>query len=681
MRIIMALLIVFLASPTMAAEMYVTTAQELQGALTTAASNGESDSIYLSAGIYTGGFSHLSLEDESLTIMPESGLTAEDVILDGNSEYRVLNLVSLDYPIPFTITNITIRNGADAAHGGLYVETPNGDIVITDCFFHSNDGGKTLAVYAEVSYPGSGVTGQGTLSFQRNVVSDNGLGGYRSFPSASVSLIFSVSPGTLLVEDNYISGNQVTGSSSGAGGIYARLVAGPATIQRNTIINNSGPSSGYGAIDARGYITFADNIVQGNYSQSRSATGMSLINGSTVTRNVISDNTSDGVWSAGLDLTLTGNSPISTIVSNNLIYNNINLNNYENYQRTGGVYVATSSSQQASIMLINNTITGNSSYNAAGVQADIDLESTLYMYNNIVWGNGDAGQGSVDILLEGLGTKVGHNNDYSTINGLWGDYSGNIDMDPSFVTVDDLHLQLGSDCLESGYNTAPDLPSTDIEGQPRIIGEYVDMGAYEHLYGSEPIARFSAAPVFGAVPLPVDFVSHSLGDISSWEWDFGDGETSDVQNPTHDYISAGTYTVSLTVTGADGSTTKTKDNLISVAMGPPQANAGPDRATANHQITLDGSQSSDYDGTIDDYQWSLVHRDNPTSNKTALGELPTVSELAAGFYDVTLFVTDNDGLTDTDEMILAVLEPWDVNGDEVLGLPEAIHILRSISGY
>ncbi|WP_035843213.1 PKD domain-containing protein, partial [Crocinitomix catalasitica] len=45
-----------------------------------------------------------------------------------------------------------------------------------------------------------------------------------------------------------------------------------------------------------------------------------------------------------------------------------------------------------------------------------------------------------------------------------------------------------------------------------------------------------------------------LGDITGWEWRFGDGSTSSLENPDHTYGAAGTYNVTLTVTTADGCT-------------------------------------------------------------------------------------------------------------------------------
>ena len=62
-----------------------------------------------------------------------------------------------------------------------------------------------------------------------------------------------------------------------------------------------------------------------------------------------------------------------------------------------------------------------------------------------------------------------------------------------------------------------------------------------------PKANFSASPESGCVLQNINFQNTSQGDFTSWQWDFGDGFTSDDENPSHMYNDTGTYSVSLVV--------------------------------------------------------------------------------------------------------------------------------------
>lgn len=90
----------------------------------------------------------------------------------------------------------------------------------------------------------------------------------------------------------------------------------------------------------------------------------------------------------------------------------------------------------------------------------------------------------------------------------------------------------------------------------------------------------------------------------------------------------------------------------------PEANAGVDQVVFD-EVTLNGSESYDPDGTIEHYEWQLHHRDDSTYDRTAedVNPVVVVSDLEPGFYDVTLTVTDNEGATDTDIMLLAATGP------------------------
>jgi len=81
-------------------------------------------------------------------------------------------------------------------------------------------------------------------------------------------------------------------------------------------------------------------------------------------------------------------------------------------------------------------------------------------------------------------------------------------------------------------------------------------------------AGFSGTPTTGGAPLSVQFTDISIGYPTTWAWDFGDGYTSNVQNPLHVYENTGTYSVTLSVTGLSGSSSITKNNYVTVTTGP-----------------------------------------------------------------------------------------------------------------
>jgi PKD repeat protein len=85
---------------------------------------------------------------------------------------------------------------------------------------------------------------------------------------------------------------------------------------------------------------------------------------------------------------------------------------------------------------------------------------------------------------------------------------------------------------------------------------------------SNPLAEFSATPLSGNAPLSVQFTDLSMeGEypITSRIWSFGDGGSSNQQHPSHTFQSAGTYSVSLTVTDSQGNqNTQNKIGYITV---------------------------------------------------------------------------------------------------------------------
>ncbi|MCB0307660.1 MAG: PKD domain-containing protein, partial [Calditrichaeota bacterium] len=96
--------------------------------------------------------------------------------------------------------------------------------------------------------------------------------------------------------------------------------------------------------------------------------------------------------------------------------------------------------------------------------------------------------------------------------------------------------------------------------------------------------------------------------IASWQWDFGDGGTSNEENPTHVYTNPGTYTVKLTVSDGTLSDSIEKSNLITVTevvTGPTAGfSANPTSGTAPLQVSF---SDASVQGTnpISSWQWDF----------------------------------------------------------------------------
>lgn len=157
-----------------------------------------------------------------------------------------------------------------------------------------------------------------------------------------------------------------------------------------------------------------------------------------------------------------------------------------------------------------------------------------------------------------------------------------------------------------------------------------------------PVAQFAGSPTSGTEPLTVNFTDQSTGSITSWSWTFGDGGTSTAQNPSHQYNSAGTYSVSLTVVGPGGSDVETKNNYITVnpCVNPTAGFVGSPTSGDYPLVVTFTDQSSA--GT----SWSWNFGDGGTSTSRN----PSHTYTTAGTYTVTQTVTNSCG---TDQYVRA----------------------------
>ncbi len=141
-----------------------------------------------------------------------------------------------------------------------------------------------------------------------------------------------------------------------------------------------------------------------------------------------------------------------------------------------------------------------------------------------------------------------------------------------------------------------------------------------------PVADFTADVTDGCQPQTVNFTDQSTGTVSSWAWDFGDGNTSTDQHPTNVYILAGTYTVTLTVTGPVGSDTMTKTDYITIGQAPVADFSG-DVLTGQPPLTVNFTDLSS--GNPDTWEWffgdsSSDTQQNPTHTYTDVGDYTVI---------------------------------------------------------
>jgi PKD repeat protein len=108
-----------------------------------------------------------------------------------------------------------------------------------------------------------------------------------------------------------------------------------------------------------------------------------------------------------------------------------------------------------------------------------------------------------------------------------------------------------------------------------------------------PAADFTMSPSsgMGQAPLTVYFTDRSTGNPSAWSWNFGDGQASSFQNPSHMYVTPGTYTVILSASNAAGSSSTSKTVIV---QNKPALTLSPSSGPAGTRVTASGSSFNLY---------------------------------------------------------------------------------------
>ena len=173
---------------------------------------------------------------------------------------------------------------------------------------------------------------------------------------------------------------------------------------------------------------------------------------------------------------------------------------------------------------------------------------------------------------------------------------------------------------------------------------------------SETTVVASATPGFdmdvqgGPAPLAVQFDPRSRDEDLTYHWDFGDGMLSEEVNPQHSFGTPGNYNITLTISGADGVASYSRDLTVELSTIPEPIAAlvaNPRRGIAPLTVRFDASDSS---GLIDTHDW------NYGDGVSASGAYVEHSFEHPGGYTVTLRVSGPGGQS-TREATIEVLPP------------------------
>lgn len=177
---------------------------------------------------------------------------------------------------------------------------------------------------------------------------------------------------------------------------------------------------------------------------------------------------------------------------------------------------------------------------------------------------------------------------------------------------------------------------------------------------TKPVSTFYLPDVNFNTPAPClnggtqyfDSSSVTGGSVDSWEWSFGDGNSSTEENPLHQYGDAGDYNVQLVVTSDEGCV-DSLSQLVTIYPGPIAAfSANPPTAYVFENINFTDESQSDF--PITSWDWDFADGNFSTDQN------PTHNFNEGGDYDVMLIVEDENGCIDTTKNIVNIYLPPNV---------------------
>ena len=394
----------------------------------------EGDTILIHDGIYEEDL-HIFEKQivlGSLLLTDNDSSHIQNTIIQGNN-HRLLTIENIP-DTSFTINGLTFRNGHGYNGGAIYVRHSNP--VFDKCVIDDNSAENQ---------------GGGVYNYHSNSVFRN------------CNITNNESPGGGGVANEYSDSEfhqcRITNNTAYSGGgihnYYSSVIIKESLISENTATNGNG-----GGIDNlyESEIYLANNVINSN---------LAVLGG--------------GLYFKG---------GAEGSVINNLFFAN-------NASTAGGAIRC----RWASPTILNNTLVANEAGSSGG-GLDFYDRSDPDLYNNIIWDN-SAPNGNQIAITSSYADPNFYNCDIQ--NGFDGfyfenedDYQGifenNIDQDPDFISNTDFNLRENSPCIDSGTMAFPDsilMPEVDLNNNPRIFGDNIDIGAYEWNDTGIPNGEFS----------------------------------------------------------------------------------------------------------------------------------------------------------------------------------------------
>jgi PKD repeat protein len=236
------------------------------------------------------------------------------------------------------------------------------------------------------------------------------------------------------------------------------------------------------------------------------------------------------------------------------------------------------------------------------------------------------------------------------------DASGSSDADGTIVKYDwDFDNDGEIDLADGGVSVPHDYPDTGVTtARVRVTDNdgLIDDATTQITVQTPPVAAGTAAQQGTTTTAGFDGSTSTDADgtIESFDWDFDNDGSYDLldggDSPLHDYGAFGSFTAGLRVTDNDGLTDETDIpvTLVQTLIPPVAVATATAQGVGSTIADLDGSASSDADGTIEAYDWDFDN--DGTYDLLDGGDSPMHDFGAFGTFTIGLRVTDNDGLTD-----------------------------------